>query len=122
MKFRIIILGILFIGLISCNKEDNLPENKIVAPKSYHGSLRILNNPCTTTPCLPCAIWWLETDTSNFVLSIDNSWKTEDTLVFLGNKYNKNDSVTIEGVEKINYDIYDTIFYELEISKIILIQ
>ncbi len=85
----------------------------------FTGILQQVGNPCTTNPCLPGLVWSLETDTADFILSVDNSWIWEDDLIINGTQYYEGDTIIVMGTDTIKYDIIGNPYYELEISEVI---
>jgi len=70
-------------------------------------------------PPVPCTIFWLETTSGNYILSIDSHWICNNKLIVDGIEYDVGDEVEITGtVRSSGVDIYSVEHFSLEIETI----
>jgi|GEM_PF-1256909 len=85
---------------------------------TYTGKIVWRGNPCTTDPCLPCAVLWLETSFGNYVLSINSHWICNSKIIFDGIEYFIDDEVEVTGTISVGIDISSEEYFNLEIETI----
>jgi hypothetical protein len=79
--------------------------------KQYSGIIKLIDNPCLTDPCLPGLVWSLETDTADFILTINNNWIWSDNdLVINERPYYELEIIDVlsisSEIEKINLKLF----------------
>jgi len=120
MKTKIIIYISLFVLLCcsnnSCTKKNKYPIS--LGEQTLVGKIVVEGNPCTTDPCLPCAVLWLKTTTDYYVLSIDYQWFCSRPIIVDGTEYSMDDEVEITGTVMVYIDINSEEYSNLEIETI----
>jgi hypothetical protein len=81
------------------------------------GKIALISNPCFESPCLPGAVFAIENDTSDFILSIDESWQWSDNLLIIKNDtLNIDDSIKVIGIISTKKDLQNETYYEIEVD------
>ena len=118
------------ISLLCFSQNEELvykPENtnvedcfvyKYLNRSTYTGKIIGKGNPCTTSPCLPCAVLWLETPSQDYVLSYNSNWICNSSLIVDNTEYFIDDEVEITGTVITGIDINSEFYYTLEIESI----
>jgi hypothetical protein len=102
----LLILSILLIGQTFCQENDTII-----------GRIAQISNPCFESPCLPGAVFAIENDTSDFILSIDESWQWSDKQLIINNDtLNIDDSIKVIGIISTKKDMQNEIYYEIEVD------
>ena len=84
----------------------------------YIGKIIEMSNPCTTDPCLPCSVLWLETPSRNYVLSFNSQWFCGKPLIVDNTEYFIDDEVEITGTVTAHQDVFMKEYFVLEIETI----
>ena len=94
---------------------------KTYGNSTYIGEIVSDKNPCPPSdfPCIPGIVLWLETNSCEFVLSINSHWITDNKIVVDGIEYFEGDEVQITGTVTVLQDMYSEEYFELEIETII---
>jgi len=119
-NFLSVLLLIFLCCSISCKKK---PDEKIKYPivlgeHTYIGKIVEDGNPCTTKPCLPCSVLWLETTFGYYVLSINSNWFCDRPIIVDALEYLVGDEVEITGTLTKLQDIHSKEFFNFEIKTI----
>lgn len=86
------------------------------------GKIVLAANPCTKSPCLPGLVYAVETDTSVFIISIDQKWQFSDNpLVINNDTIELNDSIMINGEVRRKKDVDGQEYREIEVCEAILL-
>ncbi len=85
---------------------------------TYTGKIIGRRNPCTTIPCLPCVVLWLETSSNTYVLTLDSDWICNDRIIVGNIEYFIDEEVEITGTITTNQDIHSNEYSQLEIEAI----
>jgi hypothetical protein len=102
----LLILSILLIGQTFCQERDTII-----------GKIALISNPCFESPCLPGAVFAIENDTSDIILSIDESWQWSDRQLIINNDtLNIDDSIKVIGIISTKKDMQNEIYYEIEVD------
>ena len=73
----------------------------------------------TSDPIVPCHIFWLETSSTHYVLSINSRYTICNTpLTVDGIEYLKDDEVEITGTVSTHLDFYSKEYFKLEVETI----
>ena len=85
---------------------------------TYIGKVIYLPNPCETEVCPPGLVLGLETDTIDYVLTVNSNWIWNDSLIFADIVFFIDDEVEITGITTIKQDVNLKEYTELEIKTI----
>lgn len=81
------------------------------------GKIVQIANPCLASPCLPGIVYAFKSDTTIYILSIDNHWEWSDSpLIINSNTFELNDSVVIIGRPTCEKDVNSENFYAIEVD------
>jgi len=119
-KFFFVSLLVFLYCTMSC-KEKPVDEVKypiMLGEHTYTGKIVGKGNPCTTEPCLPCTVLWLETTSAYYVLSINSHWFCGRPIIVDDIEYSEGDEVEITGIVTKWQDIYSKEYFNLEIKSI----
>jgi hypothetical protein len=109
--------------LNSCKSDPDPYEYPItLRENTYIGTIVWKGNPCTTTPCLPGIIFWLDTDSADYVLFVNSHWINADKITVDSIEYFVDDEVQITGTVKICQDVNLKEYSNLEIETINLLK
>ena len=84
------------------------------------GKIIVKGNPCPPSdmPCLPFAVFWLETTSDNYVLTINSQWIWNDKIIVNDVEYFLDEEVEITGEVKVWQNQFYEEYYSIEIISI----
>ncbi len=99
---------------ISCTDDDTKPNEEMPDKKTITGKLTEIPNPCTTDPCLPGVVTAIETDSLNYIITVNHLWYDRE-VVINNDTLRVNDSVEAYGSITKKQDLQSQTYYEIEI-------
>ncbi|MDR0799815.1 MAG: T9SS type A sorting domain-containing protein [Dysgonamonadaceae bacterium] len=86
-------------------------------PIVIRGKIILMASPCVTEPCLPGAVFGIETGETNYVIAVSSQWIVND-LIIDNTKYIVDDKVEVTGIVSVKQDLNSTIYNEIEVLSI----
>ncbi|MCL2041227.1 MAG: T9SS type A sorting domain-containing protein [Bacteroidales bacterium] len=84
------------------------------------GETTSVPNPCHTEPCVPGLVYAIETDSINYIITLQGYWKWPDgPLVIETYSFDIGDPITVEGVVSVKQDIWGKDYTEIEVLSVI---
>jgi len=81
------------------------------------GRIVEISNPCLDEPCLSGTVFAVKNDTSNFIISLNETWQWIDNhLIIKGDTLSVNDSIKVIGIISAKTDLQNEIYYEIEVD------
>jgi len=123
-RYKIIIL--LFFCSIFHNDflfSQTIKTNETVqsATETVIGIYKIIPNPCTTDPCLPCVVSSIYANNKYYVITVNGYWFCGD-FSWNGFTHSDGDSLKIEGFISEHTDINGKPYYEIEVVDLTVIK
>jgi len=119
-KFLSIILVALFCYASSCKSEvpDKYPIS--LGEQTIVGKIIPKGNPCPPSdyPCVPGVVFWLETTSGDYVLTIDSRWIWDTRFIVDDIEYFEDDEVEITGVVRVWINQHSEEYFSIEIETI----
>jgi len=119
-KFFILLLALFSCSNYSCkeNGKEKVEYPIVSGEQTFVGKLTIKGAPATTSPPLPCAIFWLETTSGDYALTVNSHQICNEKLTVDDVEYSMDDEVEIIGTVTVQQDIYSKEYFTLDIKTI----